>query len=471
MTAEAATTTTPPPSWGELLLGRYAGPAWALCLGTGMHAAAWYILATALPSTVEDVGGASIVSWVVSIYLIASIVSGSASGLLKSRYGSRLILLIATAVFLLGTVVAATATSMWLVVVGRALQGLGEGVIWAVSIMLVRDLFPLNAVPPMYGVLAVVWALAAAIGPLLSGLLTESVSWRGAIWSMAPLAIVFAALVVFILPPVPRSRSEMRFPLGRLLAIGLGVVALSVGAAVAEPASAAIALVFSLVIAGLALRADRRAALSLFPRNLLMLSRAAPLGIWILTLMFCAEAAVGVYTPLLVQTLFGATPIFAGYCLAIVALAWSAGALLVARVTGPLVEACIVAGPTLQVLGLAVLAVSFTSGGLVMIGAALTVIGLGFGLSYTFLTQRVLGNVERDEGDVTAGALPTLEAAGAAYGAALAGLVGNLAGIIEFGSPESMRVAATWLMGLSALLAALPVAGAVALIRLPRDRA
>lgn len=263
----------------------------------------------------------------------------------------------------------------------------------------------------------------------------------------------------------------MRFPLGRLLAIGLGVVALSVGAAVAEPASAAIALVFSLVIAGLALRADRRAALSLFPRNLLMLSRAAPLGIWILTLMFCAEAAVGVYTPLLVQTLFGATPIFAGYCLAIVALAWSAGALLVARVTGPLVEACIVAGPTLQVLGLAVLAVSFTSGGLVMIGAALTVIGLGFGLSYTFLTQRVLGNVERDEGDVTAGALPTLEAAGAAYGAALAGLVGNLAGIIEFGSPESMRVAATWLMGLSALLAALPVAGAVALIRLPRDRA
>ncbi|MGD9742319.1 MAG: MFS transporter, partial [Dongiaceae bacterium] len=127
MTVEAAPT-APPPSWGDLMLGRYAGVAWTLCLGTGMHAAAWYILATALPTAVEDVGGASIVSWVVSVYLIASIMSGSASGLLKSRFGSRTILIVATALFLLGTIVAGTADSMALVVVGRALQGFGEGV-------------------------------------------------------------------------------------------------------------------------------------------------------------------------------------------------------------------------------------------------------------------------------------------------------------------------------------------------------
>ncbi len=458
----------PPPSWGELLLGRYAGATWTLCLGTGMHATAWYILATALPSAIEDVGGASIVSWVVSIYLVASIVSGSASGLLKSRYGSRLVLLVATAVFLLGTIVAATADSMWLVVVGRALQGLGEGVIWAVSTMLVRDLFPLNAVPPMYGVLAVVWALGAAIGPLASGLLVESVSWRGAMWSMAPLTLVFAALVVLVLPPVAPSRAEMRFPLARLLAIATGVVALSIGAALAQPGPAAIALMISVATIVLALRTDRRAPLPLFPRNLLVLTRAAPLGIWILTNMFCAEAAVGVYVPLLVQSLFDTTPLFAGYCLAIVALAWSASAVLVARLGGPLVDACIVAGPALQILGLAGLAAAFATGGLVVIGLALTVIGTGFGLSYTFITHRILGNVEAGEGDVTAGALPTLEAAGAAYGAALAGLIGNLAGIIDFGSPEAMRAAAAWLMGLSALLAALSFAGAVGLVRLPR---
>jgi hypothetical protein len=172
--------------------------------------------------------------------------------------------------------------------------------------------------------------------------------------------------------------------------------------------------------------------------------------------------------PLLAQTIFGASPLFAGYCLAMVALAWSAGALLVARLRGPLVEACIVAGPALQALGLATLAAAFAAGGLLVIGVALTVIGIGFGLSYTFLTQRILGNVEPGEGDVTAGALPTLEAAGAAFGAALAGLNGNLAGIVEFGSPEGMRAAAAWLMGLSALMACLPLAGAARLVRLPR---
>jgi hypothetical protein len=287
---------------------------------------------------------------------------------------------------------------------------------------------------------------------------------------MAPLAVVFAALVVFILPPVEPSRSAMRFPLGRLLSIGLGVFALSVGAAVAEPISAVIALVLSLVIVGLALRADRRATLSLFPRDLLVLNRAAPLGIWILTLMFCAESAVGVYTPVLMQTMFGTMPLFAGYCLAIVALAWSGGALAVARVTGPMVEVCILAGPALQALGLALLAIAFAAGGLVTIGVALAAIGLGFGFSYTFVTQRVLGNVDHGEGDVTAGALPTLEAAGAAYGAALAGLIGNLAGIVEFGSLASMRNGAAWVMGLSAMLAALPLIGAVLLVRLPRQR-
>jgi len=470
MTLEAAST-APAPTWGELLFGRYAGAAWTLCLGTGMHAAAWYILATALPTAVAEVGGGTIVSWVVSVYLIASIVSGSASGLLKSRFGSRPILLIATAVFLVGTIVAATADSMALIVVGRALQGLGEGVIWAVSIMLVRDLFPLSAMPPMYGVLSVVWALSAALGPLMSGLLTQWVSWRGAIWSMAPLALVFAALVVAVLQPVPPSRASMRFPFGRLLAIGAGVFTLSLAAAFAEPATAAVAIAVSILVVGLALRADRRAAISLFPRRLLAPVTAAPLGIWVLTIMYCSESAVGVFTPLLVQTLFGTSPLFAGYCLAVVALAWSSGALLVARLTGRLVDLCIIAGAGCNVVGLALLAAAFAQGGLVPIALALAVIGLGFGFSYTFITQRVLANLDPSEGDVTAGALPTLEAAGAAYGAALAGLIGNLAGIVEFGAEASVRNGAIWVMGVSALIAALPFLGAVALVRLPSRHA
>jgi hypothetical protein len=273
--------------------------------------------------------------------------------------------------------------------------------------------------------------------------------------------------VHLVLPPVAATRSTVRFPFGRLLAIGIGVFALSLAAAVAEPATAAVALLFSVVVVGLALRADGRGPVSMFPRKLLAPGHAAPLGIWILTLMYCAESSVGVYTPLLVQTLFDTPALFAGYCLAIVALAWSGSAILVARLTGPWIDALILVGPALLVLGLALLALAFAVGGLVMIGVALAAIGLAFGLSYTFLTQRVLGNVDEGEGDVTAGALPTLEAAGAAFGAALAGLVGNLAGIVDFGSPETMRAGAAWVMGISAAIAALGLVGAVALVRLP----
>jgi MFS family permease len=459
---------TPPPTWGELMFGRYAGVSWTLCLGTGMHATAWYILATALPSTIADVGGAAIVSWIVSIYLVASIVTGSASGLLKSRFGARRVLLLACAVFIAGTIVAATAHTMPVVVMGRALQGAGEGVVWAVSTMLVKDLLPLRAVPPMYAIIGVVWSLGAVIGPLASGLLVEAVSWRGALWSMVPLALVYVALIVFALPTVPPSRAELRFPLSRLLLIAAGVVALSLGAAVAEPVASAVALAASIAIVAGALIADGRARTALFPRDLLRRSSIAPLGIRVLTLMFCAEAGVSVYIALLAQSVFAVGPLVAGYVLATVAFAWTLAALAVARVTGPFADVAIVAAPVLLVVGLVAAGAGFWARDLAVVLAALVVVGAAFGLAYTFISQRVLGAARPEESDVTAGAMPTLEAAGAAFGAALAGLVGNLAGIGATEDADAMAAAAVWVLGTGAFLALPSVLGAVRLVRLGR---
>jgi hypothetical protein len=190
----------------------------------------------------------------------------------------------------------------------------------------------------------------------------------------------------------------------------------------------------------------------------------------VLAIMFLAEASVGVYVPLLAQTLFGSTALVAGLLLAVVAFAWTFSALAVARVQGPTVEALIVTGPVLLIVGYASLGAAFALLAPLAVAAALIVLGLGFGVCYTFLSQRVLGNAEPDESDVTAGAVPTFEAAGAAFGAALAGLVGNLAGIAELGSPGRMSAGAAWVMGASALLALPALAGAVRLVRLGRGR-
>ncbi|MBM3584921.1 MAG: MFS transporter [Alphaproteobacteria bacterium] len=455
----------PPPTWDELLFGRYAAVAWTLCLGTAMHATAWYILATALPSTVADVGGAALVSWVVSIYLVASIVTGSASGLLKSRYGSRPVVVVAATVFLIGTVVAATATSMAMVVAGRALQGFGEGVIWAVTTILVKDLLPNEAVPPMYAILGVVWAAAAVIGPLASGILVEVWSWRGALWSLLPIAVVYIALVQFVVPPVAPSRAELRFPLLRLLLIAAGVVALSVGAAIADPMPSALALAIAVALIAGTLIADGGARTPLFPRDLMRRGAVAPTGIWVLTLMFCAEAGVSVYVALLAQQLFGASPVVAGYILAVVAFAWTSGALAVARARRSVVDILILAGPILLVAGLVGTAVAFAAHALILLIVALVVVGLAFGFAYTFVAQRVLAHARPEESDVTAGALPTLEATGAAFGAALAGLVGNLTGIAALGDPDALRSGAVWVMALGAAIATPAVLGAFVLVR------
>jgi len=277
--------------------------------------------------------------------------------------------------------------------------------------------------------------------------------------------------VMFALPAVAPRRAALSVPFGRLFVIGSGILVLSLGAASAEPGPGAAALVGSLVLIALALWRDRGATTRLFPRDLLALDRIAPLGLWVLALMFCAEASVGVYVPLLAQTVFGTTALVAGLLLAVVAFAWTLSALAVARVQGALVEVLIVSGPVLLLAGYAGLGAAFVLRAPVAVAFSLVVIGCGFGVAYTFLSQRVLANAESDESDVTAGAVPTFEAAGAAWGAALAGLVGNLAGIADLGAPERMAAAAAWVMGASIVLALPALAGALALARLGRGRA
>jgi MFS family permease len=468
MSTSADAIAATPPSWSELLLGRLGATAWTLSLGTGMHAIAWYILATALPSTVEDVGGAPLVSWIVSTYLIASIVSGAASGLVKARFGSRPLLLIATALFLAGTLTAAVAPTMEIVILGRTLQGAGEGVIWAVSAMLVKDLFPNATIPAMYGILAVVWSLGAVFGPLLSGVLTEAAGWRGALLGMVPLVLVYAFMVAFVLPPVAPSRASLRFPFGRLLIVAAGVVALLVGGVSTHAGASLAALLLALAIVAGALRLDAAADIRLFPRRLLAPTTVVPLGIWTMTLMFAAEAAVSVYAALLAQLLFGASPMVAGYAMAIVAFAWTASALATARRGTRVADAGIVAGPALLVVGHAGVAMALVASSFAGFCLALALVGTGFGVAYTFVHQRVLAAAETDESDVTAGALPTLEAAGAAFGAGLAGLCGNLLGLGDPGQIDRFRDAAAWVMAGAAVVALPAVAGAIALVRIGR---
>ena len=176
--------------WGELFTQRYWAATVTLCLGVALFAFNAFLVSTALPTAVREIGGVAVIAWATSIYLALSIVGGAAASRLKARYGARPALIASAVLFLGGTLLAATASSMTEVLIGRALQGIGEGIISALCYTLIPELFPGRLIAKVFGAEAVVWALAAFGGPLLAGLVTETISWRAAFLINVPVIAI-----------------------------------------------------------------------------------------------------------------------------------------------------------------------------------------------------------------------------------------------------------------------------------------
>ncbi len=222
--------------WADLLTARYAAATTTLCLGVGLFSFNIFLVSTALPTGVREVGGVALISWSTTLYLVLAIVGGAAAARLKARFGARAALIGAALVFLAGTLVVAAASSMAEILAGRALQGIGEGVVAALCYALIPEIFPSTMIAKVFGAEAVVWAAAAFGGPLLAGAATDLISWRVAFLINIPLIVTFMALVPVVVPRQGSRGEEAPMPLARLAVIGMGIMTVAV-AGVAPRAS------------------------------------------------------------------------------------------------------------------------------------------------------------------------------------------------------------------------------------------
>src|SRR5699024_5877930 len=136
------------------------------------------IVSTAIPQIVGDLGGFAQFSWVFSIYLLAQTVTIPIYGKLSDIYGRKVVLLIGTVIFLVGSAASAVAWNMPVLIVFRGFQGLGAGSIMATVATLAGDLYSVRERAAVQGWLSSVWGMAAIVGPVLGGAFTEYFSWR-----------------------------------------------------------------------------------------------------------------------------------------------------------------------------------------------------------------------------------------------------------------------------------------------------
>lgn len=426
--------------WAELFEAKYAATTTMLCIGVALYAFNGFLVSTALPSAVGELGGTAVISWSLSLYLAASIVSGAAAALIKQRFGGRVTLIGAALVFLAGTVAAMLAGNMGVILLGRVLQGVGEGVVAAICYALIPEMYPRRLVPKVFGAEATVWAVAGFGGPVVAGILTETLSWRAAFAVNLPVVAVFVLLVAIIVPRRAGETTRPTFPAARLTLLSASLMlAMLAGVAPSVPLALALMALAATALAGV-LRLDGRTHHRILPRGAFSLGTTLGLGLWVVLMMPLAQATSSVYLVYSLQNLWGFSATAAGALSALMALSWSASAILVANLRSRRhQQTAIWFGPLLHVAGLAGLFAGIASGSLPVVVLAQVVIGCGFGLNWGFLSQTLMSVSHPEERDKTSVLLPTLHSAGFAFGGAVAGFAANAAGLADAVTPQAMR--------------------------------
>lgn len=449
-------------SWAEIFTPRYAPITLILCLGVALFAFNAFLASVALPTAVQQLGGIALISWALTLYLVFAIMGGAGAALLKQKLGSRSALLLSSAVFLVGTLIAANASSMTEVLIGRSFQGLGEGVVAAICFALIPELFPSRLVPKVFGMQAVIWAVAAFGGPVGAGLLTELVSWRAAFLINVPLVLIFGIMAIFKVPGRDATPGlNPGFPGIRLLTIGAGIMLVAL-AGISQPLLATALLIGAAALLVAAVTLDARSRVRLMPTGAFQPVSVVGSGLWVVLLMPIAGATSAVYLVLLVQQLWGYGPTLAGAVGAVMAVAWSLSAITVANVRQRETRKVLIrTGPALLALGLAGVLAGILTGQITIVLVAQLAVGAGFGISNGYLNLTMMESSSDADRDRTSALLPTTQSAGNAIGAALAGVAANTAGYATAVGTDAIHLAIIPVFVLGSAVAALAFVAAL----------
>lgn len=153
------------------------------------------ILATVLPGIVHHLGNDYWYGWVFSGYLIASTVTIPIFAKLTDLYGRKLFYLSGLVLFLAGSALCGTASSMVHLVLYRIVQGLGAGALAPAAIAMISDLFSIEDRGKMMGILAAVQVLANVAGPLIGGVIADNFGWQWAFYANLPTGLLAIILV------------------------------------------------------------------------------------------------------------------------------------------------------------------------------------------------------------------------------------------------------------------------------------
>jgi EmrB/QacA subfamily drug resistance transporter len=421
----------------------------------------YFAMNLALPRMAVDLNStATNLQWVISVYMLALGAFMVPAGRIGDIFGRRRALLAGIALFGLSSILCALAPSATLVIAFRALQGLGAALIFPVSVSVLTNAFPSVRASHAIGLAYGIAGLGNAAGPLIGGLLTETVGWRWIFWLNVPLTLVALAIGARSITEsydetVPRRIDVTGLA---LITVGIGLFTLTFDRAPSWgwlSAPTVIAFVCSLAALVVFVVVEKRVRWPLVDLSLLRNPRFTIL----VTAGTISNIAYGVtifLSTVYLQQVRGLDPLMAGLAF----LGPSAGAALGGAISGRLAAS----RPPVLVMGLTSVAAALSLAALAVSSSwvsylsALTACGFALGLVYAFTTVATQAVVRPERAGEAAGVTLTALVTLAGVGIAVSGTVLEMlqgTGMSEAGAVDAI---------VAVLAALLLPAGAVVLV-------
>jgi EmrB/QacA subfamily drug resistance transporter len=413
-----------------------------LLLGMSLGALEATVVGTAMPTVIATLGGLAHYSWVFSAYLLTSTASVPIWGRLSDLYGRRRMYVTGIVIFLIGSMLSGAATSMTMLIVARAIQGLGTGAIIPLSMTIIGELYALSERARTQALFSGVWGVASVAGPLVGGYITDAISWRWVFYLNLPFGLMCMTVILLAYPPIRRHGSVGVDWLGAgLLFAGISALLLALGADVGSAAWGFAAA--AIVLLGGFVAAERRSSDPILPIDLL---RNPLIARTLLVVFLVGMALFGAiaFIPLFVQGVMGATATQAGQVLTPLFLGWVVMSIAGARLTVKLGYRRLAITGSLIALS----TVDADSSRTAVLTAGLF-IGSGMGLSMLSLLLAVQHGVPRPHLGLATSLNQFSRSVGAAVGIAAMGalMTRQLTGVSIPGGVESLAATGAMLTG------------------------
>ncbi|MFF3512263.1 MFS transporter [Streptomyces sp. NPDC002573] len=330
---------------------------------------------TAMPVAARELDGLSLYAFAFSGYFTTSLLGMVLAGQWSDRNGPLASLTCGIAAFATGLLLSGTAGAMWLFILGRAVQGLGGGLVIVALYVVVGRAYPERLRPAIMAAFAAGWVVPTVVGPLAAGAVTEQLGWR---WVFIGIPVLVVFPLALALPQIRRraggpAKEAVAAPFdARRIRLAFGI---SFGAGLLQYAAQDLRWV-SLVpgVAGAALLVP--SALRLLPRGTYRAARGLPSVVLLRGVAAGAFVSAESFIPLMLVTERGLSPTLAGFSLAASGGSWALGSYLQSR---PRLEAY---RDRLMSLGMIVVALAIVTAPSVLVHAVpvwIVAVAWGFG--------------------------------------------------------------------------------------------